>query len=662
MRKISLFSGCVLALFVCGTLHAQFRTPTQEELQMKDDPRAPGAAAVYLDYSEFDDDPLHHQIVTVRIKVLQEKGKELATVEVPYEKRFSSIADVRGRTIHADGTIIPLNVKPEDLMTFREGEKQYGKRVFTLPSVEVGSILEYTVTYQYDDYDAPPPTWEMQGDYYVHKAHYSYRPYPTYQPGANLSTASFRRRFDGNGDLTSNLIWVTILPKGASVKADASGRYLLDIADVPALPNEDNMPPLDVYRYRVEFYYSSSRRTQDFWPLIEKHWSREVDHFADPSKAIHEAVNGLIAPGDSDLDKAKKIYKAVAALENTDYTRSRSAAERKQLKIRTPRRAGDIWAQKSGDSEEIALLYLAMARAAGLHVAAAKVADRQKRTFDLAFLSARQMEDTVILLTIDGKLYPLDPGEKMCSFGQLSWRHASAGGMMQKTSGDPVIGTPPTVYTDNKTTRVADLNLDAQGHIEGTINVIMTGQSALYWRQQALRIDPDELKKQYDQTLESMVPPGVEAHLDHFLGIDNPDASLVAVVQTRGQLGAVTARRLILPAFFFEARGTTPFVKQEVRQTSVDMHYAEAVSDEVTLHLPAGVSIEGAPVNRKEIWKDHAYLSVVARSEAGQIVLSRALGHSFTFVSPEEYQDLRAFYQKVAASDQQQLVLKTESN
>jgi hypothetical protein len=45
----------------------------------------------------------------------------------------------------------------------------------------------------------------------------------------------------------------------------------------------------------------------------------------------------------------------------------------------------------------------------------------------------------------------------------------------------------------------------------------MTGQQALYWRQTALRNDPDEVKKQFDHELESLVPEGVEAHIDHFL-------------------------------------------------------------------------------------------------------------------------------------------------
>jgi hypothetical protein len=43
--------------------------------------------------------------------------------------------------------------------------------------------------------------------------------------------------------------------------------------------------------------------------------------------------------------------------------------------------------------------------------------------------------------------------------------------------------------------------------------------------------------------------------------------------------------------------------------------------------------------------------------ETGQITIARRMARAFTFAKPDEYQNLRDFYQKVAASDQQQLVL-----
>jgi len=39
--------------------------------------------------------------------------------------------------------------------------------------------------------------------------------------------------------------------------------------------------------------------------------------------------------------------------------------------------------------------------------------------------------------------------------------------------------------------------------------------------------------------------------------------------------------------------------------------------------------------------------------------MARALARAFTTATPEEYQDLRNFYLKVDAADQQQLVLTT---
>jgi len=42
---------------------------------MTADPKAPGAAAVYLNIDEVSDDQLHYYSKYVRIKVLQDKGK-----------------------------------------------------------------------------------------------------------------------------------------------------------------------------------------------------------------------------------------------------------------------------------------------------------------------------------------------------------------------------------------------------------------------------------------------------------------------------------------------------------------------------------------------------------------------------------------------------------
>ena len=662
--RISVFMRCLpllLAFTSPALLLAQFQQPTAEELKMTADPKAPGAAAVYLNIEEVTNDPLHIQTYYARIKVLTEKGKELATVELPlYLRNTSKIADIKGRTIHADGTVIPLVGKPEDLLVVKgktnQGEQvQVNRKVFTLPSVEVGSILEYSYQIQYDDNVSSEPRWEIQRPYFVHKAHYLFVPAKQFLPGIENHTWNYL--VDAHDRTLDTLIWWPKLPQGVTVKSDIAGHFSVDVTDVPPTPDEEWMPPIESIRYKVFFYYKAASSASEFWVNDAKLWSKDVDHFAEPSKSIKEAVAGLIAPTDSDLDKAKKLYKAVQALDNTDYSRKKTESEMKQLKLKTARHAEDTWEQKSGDSEDIAMLYLAMLRAAGLTAYASKVVDREQGVFDPTYLSLSQLDDTLVVLSTGGKEIALDPGEKMCPFQIVNWRHSSAGGLTQSDNGVKAVTTGAQQHPNNKTIRIGDVTLDAQGALTGSFRIFMTGQAALYWRQKAINNDETEVKKQFDKSLESRVPEGVEAHVDHFTGLDDPNANLIAFVTAKGSLGAATSKRLILPAFFFETRATQPFVAQEKRTQPVDMHYGEVVTDQVVYHLPNGFTVEGAPQDNKIDWTGHANMIVKSASAPGQITIARQLVRAFTFAKPEEYQDLRGFFQKVAASDQAQIVL-----
>ena len=90
---------------------------------------------------------------------------------------------------------------------------------------------------------------------------------------------------------------------------------------------------------RVFFYYKYASNAQDFWVNEAKNWSKDVDHFAEVSGPIREAVSGLVKPTDSEQDKAKKLYDAVEALDNTDYSRRKGETELKQLKLKEARHA-----------------------------------------------------------------------------------------------------------------------------------------------------------------------------------------------------------------------------------------------------------------------------------------------------------------------------------
>ena len=60
------------------------------------------------------------------------------------------------------------------------------------------------------------------------------------------------------------------------------------------------------------------------------------------------------------------------------------------------------------------------------------------------------------------------------------------------------------------------------------------------------------------------------------------------------------------------------------------------------------MTVEGAPPDASIPWTGHAAYVTKTVSTPGQVVVARTLARAFTEAKPEEYQDLRGFYQKVA--------------
>jgi hypothetical protein len=572
---------------------------------MTADPKAPGAAAVYLNIEEITDDPHHFYSFYTRIKVLQETGKNLANVEIPFQvgdtgatgvkprvmgqdwltdadsgekgakpagktpnpQEIFKIDDIKGRTIHSDGTVVPLTVRPDELLKLKSPDGQFDRRAFTMPGVEAGSILEYRYTIHYDEKHFSSPFWQVQRPFFVRKSHYAFTPFNDFLNDDQSMTS--RYLLDARGKVVNTLIWWPVLPAGVTVKRDAIGNFSLDLTDTPPAPNEEWMPPVQSLAYHVNFYYKNAFSGSEFWTNEDNRWSKEVDRLAEPTASIKQAVAGLVASGDDDLGKAAKLMKAVQAIDNTDFHPDALPVRLDQPDLRIPSRAEEVWARKSGSSEEVSLLYLAMLRAAGLAAYDMKVVDRDKGVFSSAYLSFDQFDSDLIILDLHGKDIFLDPGQTMCPFQALHWKHAGASGVRQTATGTAVATSPLLPYSANSLLRAGDITFDDPSHFSGYFRFVMTGQDALLWRQMTLTSGIDTVKLRFDQWLQTMVPHGVQAHFDHFLGLDDPGSNLIAIVNAEGSPASPSAGRYALPAVFFEAAGNPLFPNDAQRKQSI---------------------------------------------------------------------------------------------
>jgi hypothetical protein len=267
------------------------------------------------------------------------------------------------------------------------------------------------------------------------------------------------------------------------------------------------------------------------------------------------------------------------------------------------------------------------------------------------------MDDYIAVALVDGKQLYLDPGQKMCPFGTLHWKHTLASGFRLTDKTATIEMTPSLSFKASNTVRIADLTIDASGAAQGTVRLALQGQEAIYWRQIALENDEGEVKKRFNEWLAGYLPEGIQGDFDHFLALSDYELNLVATAHVSGNLGVVTGKHLFLPGLFFEVKSKHPFVAQDKRTIPVDVHYARMEQDDVTYHLPAGYSMDEVGKPSTISWPDHAKLVITTTTGPDGVHVIRNLVYNYTILDPKEYGSLHDFYRKVAAADQQQITL-----
>jgi hypothetical protein len=697
-NEVMCFSVLSLGITASSVSYGQFQPLSKEELSMTADPKAPGADAVYLFREEVSDDPHHFTTVYARVKVLTEKGKEAATVHISYVRNFvyhasgdnssrmgsgaanhwdapdvnhagedmpndtdsfnvhTDISAIEARTIHPDGTVVPLTGPASDLLKVKRGRNQVNDFSFTLPSVEVGSILEYRYQIRYDRFDLPP-NWVIQGQYFTHHAHFAFTPAEKFLPERNKQSAGVEDSAltDPHGEAMTDIRNSAVLPPGKSVKQEASGVYALDLTDIPPLPNEAFGPPAASLAYGVRFFYTPTPDVKEFWQKEMGYWTKALNRYIDPTPSLTQTVSEFCSGSVAPIDKAKKLYETVQKLENIDFTYDGEPGIGTEW---IPAgKVEKVLEDKKGTSNQIAYLYLAMARIAGLNARPERIASRSHRIFSANLLSADQLDSVVIALEIDGKEITVDPGTKMAPFETLHWAHAGAGGLAMANGKVETILTPLQKNTDNSVLHVGSVAFKSNGAISGTLKVAFLGQQAILYRQMAIRSGADTVRDAIEKLIAREVPQGVVAKMDHVAYIDDSSKQLLAVVAVTGELTSNAGSRLILPRAFFEARETNPFPAEDDRALPIDVRYPSQEQEQITYELPTGYTVEGKPEDTVMKWEENAAYQLKSKVDASSITTARVLARGFTLLDAKEYVPLRDFYQKVVTADQQQFVL-----
>jgi hypothetical protein len=620
-------------------LAADWEPITSEELHMTSEPAAPKVPAVYL-YRQVDrDDAAGRESVYVRIKILTEEGRRYADVEVGYNKNTETIRSIQARAIRPDGSIVDFKGEIYDKTLVKGRGVRYVAKTFTIPDVQVGSILEYRYRRETDVNVIYNSNWILSADLYTKHARFSLAPYRVF---------------------AIQWSWPYGLPPGTGNPVEKRGAIELETHDVPAFVAEDYMPPENLLKYRVEFVYKDPENSEKdvgaYWKQFGKRRFRNINDFVNSRRAMEEAVAQIVAVGDTPETKLRKIYGRVQQIRNVSFERQKTEQEEKRQYLRSISDVGDVWKRGYGTGEQINWLMLALARAAGFEADPVEVATRDVYFFSKELMNGNQLNTNVVLVRLDGKDVYLDPGAAYTPFGMLPWSETAVQGLRVNKDGGDWVTTPLTPAADSRVVCNGKLRLSAQGTLEGKLTLTFSGLEALSLRLDERHGDAADRKLYLEQVVEGLVPVGIEVHLTNTPDWDSSAPTLVAEYDLKVPgWTAGAGHRLLAPAALLGASDTHIFDHPD-RLYPIYFHYPHEQDDNIKVSLPKGWSIASLPKPESADLKVLAYERTVS-SDSNDLLLERHLTIGAVIVQAKYYDQVRKFFQTVRTSDEQQIVL-----
>jgi Domain of Unknown Function with PDB structure (DUF3857)/Transglutaminase-like superfamily len=655
-------SGRLLLPQPAGAQAAVFAWPPVDpaDLALQDNPASHGSHAMFLNLEEVVDDPHRFETISARIKVFDEEGKKYGDFELPYNEDETEILEIHARTVNPDGTSLEFQGQVFDQLVVKTKKLKYHAKVFTLPDVQAGSIIDYSYQRRWRK-DAPEwlkdpgkiqligpvayswrtASWQIQRDLFIRRGHFVLKPYPK----AALGWSTFG------------------LAPGGKPQKNPDGTFELEAKNVAALQEEDFMPPESTYRSRVEFFYmvGSHSSPDSFWNQIGRQNADFLDTFLSKHKRVDRLAAETVAANDPPETKLRKLYERAQKIRNLSHEHERTEKELKQEHLNENKSVDDVAEHGYAWANQTNYLFAALARSAGFNARIVFLMSKEKGVFSTQVMDQSQLNAEVVMVHLEDRDLYLDPAEHLCTFPLLPWYEAGAGGIRVETGGGFTTTTPPLASADSVITRKSSLHLDKDGVLQGKLEVIFTGQSAFVRRKEMADEDAAGRRKNLEDSAKAWLPSGATVELSNSSGWDDATIPLRAefTVSIPNQTVS-TPTRLLLPLALTVAGKRNPF-QHAYRIHTVDLRYPYQEIDEVTLALPQGFDVEAIPAARARSGPAATYeLSTTRLGES--LVVKRKLVVGNTYYRVEAYPALRAFFSAVKSGDQDRAVLRQVKN
>lgn len=660
----------ITVLFISGIVFSQeikLDEVTLQELSEKSDPNDSSSVAKVLfekgkTFFEYKQGNGFFVIteVEVKIKIYKKEGYDYANKAIEYYIGGNSDESVdfsKAYTYNLVGGKIEKTKLKSDGEFQKEKNKFWAEKKISMPNVKEGSIIEYKYTIK-SPYASNLPEWKFQRQIPVVYSEYvtnvpKYFTYNVYRKGTlkiNETKTSKNKSFT----LTEKEI-----SSGRNGKAYETYTKTIEYIDnvveykiqnVPPLKEEKFVNNIDNYCASVQHELASTefeggeyKKYSVTWDDVVKSIYENSDFGSQLNKTgyFEEDITALVKNANSDAEKIMAVFNYVKAYMKWNNFRGYIC----DVGVR------DAYKNKVGNVAEINLMLTAMLRFVGIQANPVLLSTRDngiaffpnRNAYNYVIAGIENGENTILL---DATNFFTEPN--ILPLQDLNW----FGRMIRKDGSSLEINLNPKFISKEFVKVMATMK--ANGEISGKLNKQSSEYNALVYRINNANLTVDsyleKLEKKYNNIQVS------DYNVQHKTELGNPVVESFSFVDTNS-VGSVGGKLYFSPLLFF-TQTVNPF-QQEKREYPVDFSFPFQDRYLFIIEIPEGYKVESTPKPLNLGFSDNSIsFKFNINNDDKKITLSVVMDTNSSIYSPQDYEELKAFYEEMIKKQTEKVILQ----
>lgn len=591
------------------------------------------AAAEYLiDYGEVNyfftnSDFYNETTLRVRIKILKEKGVNLANVRIPYywKSNGQSVGNIDGYTYNLDekGEVIETKMEKKSVIT-QKVDELVDMKVFTLPNVKVGSVIEYRYTFSKKNY-IELDDWIFQREYPVRYSEY-------------------------NAAIPEGLVFTYQVKRTLPVKETTEGKNIkrFIMTTIPGLDKEPYMSCAKDYFQRVDFQLTSilNRPVNSTWAQITEELLNDESFGLQLKKNILKnlALATELKSLTTEKEKIQAVYKFVK--KTVTWNGRNSIRCRDGLKTALE--------NNTGNSAEVNLLLINLLRDAGITAYPILVSTRPNGKVNAIFPFIYQFDNVYVYTEANEKAFILDATNPYNPDFMVPWDVQFTDGFIVDTKIGQFISLSDTKHRF-KINTFLQAEIDEQGIMKGSASVL----AFEYAKNQCL----------------SSLSKGKEKYVTDYFKEPHPDFKIDSVSIKNEKVDSLplentitfqtqlnnSAEYYFVNTNLFAQLEKNEFISDQ-RFTDIEFGFVQYYNMIGTIRFPGSMEPEELPKNIKMIMPDTSIIMqrFIEKNE-NSISFRITLEIKRPTYYAEEYPDFKAFYAVLFDKLNEQIVFKKKA-